>query len=115
MNTEARRKASAAFHAKREAEGLKKVTVWLSAEARFKLDALKKAAGSKDKAAEAAILSWAGPGAESAQAPPVAGKSALATRSKPRGAASKPKDTSGAKGTGPGKPPVPYGSRLKKR
>jgi hypothetical protein len=61
MNTESRRRASAAYHAKREAEGLKKVTLWLSPEARFKLDALKAAAGSKDKAADAAILAWGGP------------------------------------------------------
>lgn len=67
MNTESRRKASAAYHAKREAEGLKKVTLWLSPEARFKLDALKAAAGSKDKAAEAAILAWSG--ADAAPAP----------------------------------------------
>lgn len=63
MNTDSRRKASAAYHAKREAEGLKKVTLWLSPEARFKLDALKAAAGSKDKAAEAAIMAWEGPDA----------------------------------------------------
>lgn len=61
LSTDAQRKANAAFHAKREAEGLKKVTLWLSPEARFKLDALKKAAGSKDKAADAAILAWSGP------------------------------------------------------
>lgn len=62
MSTEAQRKASAAFHVKREAEGLKKVTLWLSPQARFKLDAFKAVAGSKDKAADAAILAWSGPG-----------------------------------------------------
>lgn len=55
MNTDARRKASAAYHAKRENEGLKKVTLWLSPEARVKLEALKLTHGSKDAAAEAAI------------------------------------------------------------
>lgn len=56
MNTDSRRRASAAYHAKREAEGLKKVTLWLGPEARAKLDALKVEAGSKDKAAERAIM-----------------------------------------------------------
>jgi hypothetical protein len=60
MNTDAQRRAAAAFHAKREAEGLKKVTLWLSPSARLKLDAMKVAVGSKDKAAEAAILAWGG-------------------------------------------------------
>lgn len=58
MNSDARRKASAAYHAKREAEGLKKVTLWLGPEARGRLDELKAVAGSKDKAAERAILAW---------------------------------------------------------
>lgn len=88
MSTEARRKANAAYHAKREAAGLKKVTLWLSPEARFKLDALKKAAGSKDKAAELAILAWRGLAPEIPQEPPVARKSASmpqsATKTKPR-------------------------------
>jgi hypothetical protein len=56
MNTESRRKASAAYHAKREAAGLKKVTLWLSPEARAALEAAKGAYGSKDAAAEHAIL-----------------------------------------------------------
>lgn len=60
MNTDAQRRAAAAFHAKREAEGLKKVTLWLSPAARLKLDAMKVTAGSKDKAADAAILAWGG-------------------------------------------------------
>jgi hypothetical protein len=56
MNTESRRRASAAYHAKREAEGLKKVTLWLSEAARVKLDEKRIEYGSKDAAAEAAIL-----------------------------------------------------------
>lgn len=56
MNTDARRRASASYHAKREAAGLKKVTLWLSPEARDALDAMKDIHGSKDAAAEAAIL-----------------------------------------------------------
>lgn len=56
MSTEAQRRASAAYHAKREAAGLKKVTLWLSPEAREKLDALKETYGSKDAAADAAIV-----------------------------------------------------------
>jgi DNA-binding TFAR19-related protein (PDSD5 family) len=85
MNTEARRKASAAFHAKREAEGLKKVTLWLSPEARARLDVLKAAHGSKDKAAEAAIMALG--------SAPVAKPAPVQTK----------------------KPAVPYGSLLKKR
>lgn len=56
MNTESRRRASAAYHAKREAAGLKKVTLWLSPAARDALEALKARHGSKDAAAEAAIM-----------------------------------------------------------
>lgn len=55
MNTDARRKASAAFHAKRKAAGLRKVTLWLSPEAREALEVLKVEHGSKDAAADAAI------------------------------------------------------------
>lgn len=60
MNTDARRKASAAYHAKRTAAGLRKVTLWLSPEAREALDALKAEHGSKDAAADTAIrrLLW---------------------------------------------------------
>lgn len=58
MNTDARRKAAAIYHAKREAGGLKKVTLWLSPEARTRLESLKKTSGSKDKAANDAILAW---------------------------------------------------------
>lgn len=60
MNTESRRKASATYHAKREAAGLKKVTLWLGPEAREALEALKVEHGSKDAAAEAAIRKLAG-------------------------------------------------------
>lgn len=59
MNTESRRRASATYHAKREAAGLKKVTLWLSPEARATLDALKKIHGSKDAVADAAIIALA--------------------------------------------------------
>jgi hypothetical protein len=58
MNTDARRQASAAYHARREAAGLKKVTLWLSPEARDALDSLKEIHGSKDAAADAAILAF---------------------------------------------------------
>lgn len=54
--TEARRAASAAYHAKRKEAGMKKVTVWLSPEALTKLDLLKEMHGSKDKAVETLIL-----------------------------------------------------------
>lgn len=56
MSTEAQRRASAAYHAKREAAGLRKVTLWLSPEARAKLDKMKDAHGSKDAAADFAII-----------------------------------------------------------
>lgn len=59
MNTDARRKASAAYHAKRTEAGLRKVTLWLSPEAREALEALKSKHGSKDAAADAAILALA--------------------------------------------------------
>ena len=42
MNTAARRKASADFHAKRKAEGWRKVTVWLSPEALKGLEKIKR-------------------------------------------------------------------------
>lgn len=61
MNTDARRRASAAFHAKRTALGYRKVTLWLSPAALLRLDELKLAAGSQDKAIEGAILGWRGP------------------------------------------------------
>jgi hypothetical protein len=56
MNTESRRRASATYHAKRAEAGLKKVTLWLGPDARDKLEALREVYGSKDAAAEAAIL-----------------------------------------------------------
>lgn len=55
MNTESARRASRAYHAKREAAGLKKVTLWLSPEAREILDRAKSAARSKDAVADEAI------------------------------------------------------------
>ena len=55
VGLEARRQSSRAYHAKREAAGLKKVTLWLSPEARSVLDAKRTEYGSKDAAAEAAI------------------------------------------------------------
>lgn len=58
MNTDSRRRASATYHAKREADGLKKVTLWLGSEARDKLEAMKGEAGSKDKAADLAIMAY---------------------------------------------------------
>lgn len=61
MNTDARRKASAAYHAKRTEAGLRKVTLWLSPEARDALDAMKEQHGSKDAAADAAIIAAHGP------------------------------------------------------
>lgn len=55
MNTDARRKASAAYHAKRTSEGAKKVTVWLGPEALAALATLATAHGSKDAAVCAAL------------------------------------------------------------
>lgn len=53
--TDARRAASAAYHAKRKEAGMKKVTVWLSPEAQEALERLKDKHGSKDKAVETLI------------------------------------------------------------
>lgn len=53
MQTDAARRASRAYHAKREAAGLKKVTLWLSPEARELLGA--QPGKSKDAAADEAI------------------------------------------------------------
>lgn len=55
MNTDARRKASATYHAKRKAEGQRKVTLWLSPEAMAALEGAKAVHGSKDAAADHAI------------------------------------------------------------
>lgn len=55
MQSDAARRASRAYHAKREAAGLKKVTLWLSPEAREVLEDAKSDYGSKDAAADAAI------------------------------------------------------------
>lgn len=57
MNTDARRKASAAFHAKREAAGYRKVTLWLSQAARDVLAEQGAVLGSKDVVADVAIRS----------------------------------------------------------
>lgn len=61
MNTETRRKASAAYHAKRTAEGARKVTVWLSEADRDTLDAFRGVLGSKDAAVSAALQAYRGP------------------------------------------------------
>jgi hypothetical protein len=42
VNTDARRKASAVFHAKRKAEGWRKITVWLHPDTAEELDRLAK-------------------------------------------------------------------------
>lgn len=55
MNTDARRKASAAFHAKREAAGYRKVTVWMHPDTRAELERLTKVYGSKEAAVAKAI------------------------------------------------------------
>lgn len=60
MNTDSARRASRTYHAKREAAGLKKVTLWLSPEAREALERLKAEHGSKDAAADLAIRQLAG-------------------------------------------------------
>lgn len=64
MNTDARRKASAGYHAKRIASGDRKVTVWLSPAGLAALEALKAAHGTRDKAADAALVALASAGAE---------------------------------------------------
>lgn len=56
MTTPAKRASVKAWHAKRTATGARKVTVWLSPEAREKLTELARVAGSKDRAAERAII-----------------------------------------------------------
>lgn len=61
MNTDSRRRASAAFHAKREEMGLKKVTLWLDEEARGVLADAAQDYGSKDAAAQAAIKAMRAP------------------------------------------------------
>lgn len=56
MTTPARRQSVRAYHARRTATGARKVTVWLSEGARARLAEMSKAAGSKDRAAERAIM-----------------------------------------------------------
>lgn len=60
MNTPARRLSSAAYFKRREAAGLRRVTVWLPPEARDALDALGAEHGSKDAAVAIALLRLAG-------------------------------------------------------
>lgn len=50
--TDARRRASAAYHKKRADSGMKKVTVWLSPEAQVALSILADKHGSKDAVIE---------------------------------------------------------------
>lgn len=92
MNTETRRRASAAYHAKRTAEGKRKVTIWLSEVDRVKLDAFRGMLGSKDAVISAALAAYHGPAAVVVAKAPV---KAVQRAEKP--------------------PAVAYGSRLKKR
>jgi hypothetical protein len=90
MNTDSRRKASAEFHAKRKADGWKKVTVWLDPEALFKVDALRKAAGSADEVHRQAIKAWPGPGAAGELQQPAKPKAPKPSKAKPAAASSPP-------------------------
>ena len=75
MNTDARRKASAAFHAKRTAEGYRKVTLWLHDDTREELARIAKASDcSKDRAAEMAINHYLAKPPQKAQEAPKATK-----------------------------------------
>ena len=56
MNTEARRAASARYFAQREKYGIKRVTLWLSPESQAALEELREKFGSKDAAANDAIM-----------------------------------------------------------
>lgn len=56
MNTDARRRANATYFKRREDAGLKRVTVWLTPEARKALEWLGVAYGSKDAAVSAGLL-----------------------------------------------------------
>ncbi len=56
MNTPAKRASVRQWHAKRALTGDRKVTVWLSEAARERLAELAIEAGSKDRAAERAIM-----------------------------------------------------------
>ncbi len=55
MTSKAQKRASAAFHAKREAQGFRKVTIWTAPATRATLDKLAKVHGSKE-AVIAALL-----------------------------------------------------------
>lgn len=70
VGLEARRKAVREYHARRAETGQKKVTLWLTEEARLKLEKLKASAGSKDAAANLAIMAWEGPDAKPKPAKP---------------------------------------------
>jgi hypothetical protein len=61
MSTESRRAAVKVWHEKRALSGDRKVTVWLSIAARAKLTELAKVSGSKDRAAERAIMEAGNP------------------------------------------------------
>ena len=56
MNTDARRRASDAYHAKREKLGVKRTTWWSTTAVRDALEVLKAKHGSKDAAINAAVL-----------------------------------------------------------
>jgi len=57
--TDARRKAAANYHSKREADGLSRSTVWFTPDAKAKLDALKAEHGlSMADAVNAAIMAF---------------------------------------------------------
>lgn len=56
MTLASRRQSVRDYHARRTLTGDRKVTVWLSSEARDKLALLAKDTGSKDRAAERAIM-----------------------------------------------------------
>lgn len=86
--TDAQKRANAADIARRKALGDVKVTVWLSARAKVRLDELTAKHGTRQKAVEAALVG-----------------SAILAPPKPIKPASEPEK----------RPAVAYGSRLKKR
>lgn len=63
--TDARRKASLASHAKRLEQGLVKTTIWLTPESKAKLDQIKAASGvSANEAINRAVAAFDGLGVE---------------------------------------------------
>lgn len=64
MQTPERRRASAEYFKRREAAGLRRVTVWLTPEARDVLADLGETYGSKDAAVVTALLTLAGKSAD---------------------------------------------------